>query len=63
MGKKDRFQIIYTQGIATTFQVVLDTETGILYLQANAGYGGGITPLLDADGKPARWLTSPEEQP
>ena len=45
MGKNDRFQIIYTQG-----------KPGIL----KAGVGrGGLTPLLDSEGRPMKWL--PEE--
>ena len=32
-------------------QVIVDKETGVNYLFIKAGYGAGLTPLLDADGK------------
>ena len=31
---------------------VVDKETGVNYLFFQRGYGGGLTPLLDSDGKP-----------
>ena len=60
MGRKDRFQVVYTQGVADVTRILLDTETGVLYLQSSYGYGGGITPLLDEAGKPMRWLAEKE---
>ena len=30
MGKNDRFQIIYTQGITDITRILLDTRTGVL---------------------------------
>jgi len=32
-------------------QILVDKETGVNYLVWKAGYAGGITPLLDSDGK------------
>lgn len=32
--------------------VITDTETGVQYLYAERSYSGGLTVLLDADGKP-----------
>ena len=32
--------------------VYVDRETGVNYLYIQVGYGGGLTPLLDVDGKP-----------
>ena len=32
--------------------IYVDRETGVNYLYLQVGYGGGLTPLLDADGKP-----------
>lgn len=55
MGKNDRFQIVYTQGVTEIIRILLDTATGVLYLQAISGYAGGITPLLDSQGQPMRW--------
>lgn len=47
-----RFEIIYSQGSARGLFVLRDRETGVQYLLAKFGYSGGLTPLLDADGKP-----------
>lgn len=55
MGNEKRFQLIYTQGISDVTRVLLDTATGMLYLEMHSGYAGGITPLLDAEGKPMKW--------
>jgi len=53
MGK-DRFDIKEKDGISlmTDAVVIVDKETGVNYLFVHRGYGGGLTPLLDADGKP-----------
>ncbi|MBR5269693.1 MAG: xylan 1,4-beta-xylosidase [Anaerotignum sp.] len=48
----DRFEKIYTQKMGTV-EILLDKETGVQYLICVNGYGGGVTPLLDKDGKPA----------
>ena len=52
--KDRRFTEIYTEGseFSTKFTILLDRETGIQYLFAKSGYGAGLTPLLDRDGKP-----------
>ena len=34
-----------------TRQIIVDKETGVHYLVWKAGYGAGITPLLDSEGK------------
>ena len=47
-----RFEQVYRQGAMTTTEVWVDRETGILYLFHQSGYAGGLTPLLDRDGKP-----------
>ena len=33
-------------------QILIDKETGVNYLLIKTGYGLGLTPLLDKDGKP-----------
>lgn len=52
----DRFEAVYEQedGIFTAdVKVILvDKATGVNYLFIKAGYGAGITPLLDENGKP-----------
>lgn len=52
MHKNDRFQRIYSQGVMTCTEVWIDTVTGVNYLYHQNGSSGGLTPLLDKDGKP-----------
>lgn len=51
---KDRFDIIERDGVTlmTDAMVIVDKETGVNYLFVHCGYGGGLTPLLDSEGKP-----------
>ena len=47
-----RFIKVFREGSLTeSIEVLLDTETGVNYLYISAGYGMGITPLLDGEGK------------
>ena len=50
--KEERFEKIYTQGVANVIEIWVDKETGVNYMYHACGYGGGLTPLLDRDGKP-----------
>ena len=52
MAKDDRFIKVYTQGTLTAMEIWVDKETGVNYLFHRDGYAGGLTPLLDKDGKP-----------
>ena len=52
MSKKERFEKQYTQGTLTVTEIWLDKETGVQYLFHASGSAGGLTPLLDRDGKP-----------
>lgn len=51
-----RFEVIYKDGHQIKDeglrQIIVDRETGVHYLVWARGYAGGITPLLDAEGKP-----------
>ena len=51
---KDRFDIQEKEGVSfmTDALVIVDKETGVNYLFVCRGDGGGLTPLLDANGKP-----------
>lgn len=61
MANKDkRFQRAYPNGKMSGIEIIIDTETGVNYLFAQAGYAGGLTPLLDKDGKPV--ITKIEEE-
>ena len=46
-----RFKRIFSEGKVTATEIWVDTETGVNYLYHCAGYSGGLTPLLDKDGK------------
>ncbi|NEU31744.1 hypothetical protein GN156_13315 [bacterium LRH843] len=47
-----RFEVIYKQGKLETFKIIRDNETGVLYMMNQSGYGGGITVMVDQEGKP-----------
>jgi len=47
-----RFEILEKEGFLEGTRIIVDTETGVQYLYVYSGYGGGVTPLLDRDGKP-----------
>lgn len=49
---KERFEKTYSQGAMNVTEVWVDTETGVNYLWHHSGYAGGLTPLLDREGKP-----------
>lgn len=53
--KKERFKVAYKEvtGLSDEAKVVLiDLKTGVNYLFMQSGYAGGLTPLLDENGKP-----------
>ena len=52
MKKNDRFEMVYHQGVVSTMEIWVDTETGVNYLYRRDGNSGGMTVLLDKDGKP-----------
>ncbi|MCE5189413.1 MAG: DUF6440 family protein [Eubacteriales bacterium] len=52
MRQDDRFIRIYSKGIGNANEIWVDRETGVNYLFHVSGYAGGLTPLLDRDGKP-----------
>ena len=58
MKKDKRFEKVYTQG-AGSVTVLVDKETGVNYLYYASGYGGGLTVLVDREGKP---ILSPIEK-
>ncbi|EAE1482391.1 DUF6440 family protein [Listeria monocytogenes] len=48
----ERFEKIYTQGKLNIMEIWVDKETGVQYVYHLSGYAGGMSPLLDAGGKP-----------
>ena len=52
MGKKEeRFVKVYSENLGSEY-ILVDKVTGVNYLFVQSGYAGGLTPLLDRDGKP-----------
>ena len=52
MEKQERFEVVYSQGKLNYVEVLVDKETGVNYIFRQCGYGGGLTVLLDENGKP-----------
>ena len=52
MAKENRFEKVYAQGKVDVIEILVDRETGVNYLYRTNGYAGGMTPLLDREGKP-----------
>ena len=53
--KEDRFVKVYSQSGGLTgnsMAIYVDKETGVNYLFSASGYAGGMTVLLDRNGKP-----------
>ena len=60
MAKKDkRFVKVYKQECGS-LEILVDKDTGVNYLFYSSGYSGGMTVLLDKDGKPV--ITPVEEE-
>ncbi|MBE6786355.1 MAG: xylan 1,4-beta-xylosidase [Ruminococcaceae bacterium] len=53
MAKDNRFEKVYSQSsFSGSTQILVDKETGVNYIYHSSGYGGGLSPLLDREGKP-----------
>ncbi len=52
MVANERFEKINSQGKLTNIEIWVDKETGVNYIYRQSGYSGGMTVLLDKDGKP-----------
>lgn len=54
MARKEyRFIKVFTESsFAESTEILVDAQTGVNYLYHAAGYGGGLTALLDESGKP-----------
>ncbi|MBQ2775737.1 MAG: xylan 1,4-beta-xylosidase [Clostridia bacterium] len=51
MAKEKRFEKTYSQDLGSV-AIYVDKYTGVNYLFVSSGYAGGLSPLLDRDGKP-----------
>ena len=56
MSKLERFEVVLKEGSSLTeagqIMILRDKETGVQYIWVKSGYAGGLSPLLDSDGKP-----------
>ena len=53
MAEDKRFVKTHSDGVfGSGFEIWVDTETGVNYVWRATGYAGGLTVLLDRDGKP-----------
>ena len=54
MAEEKRFRKVKKENVAfgETAIILQDTQTGVNYLFVQTGYAGGLTPLLDREGKP-----------
>lgn len=52
MAQEKRFVKIYSDGAFGSNEIWVDTKTGVNYLFHASGYAGGLTVLLDREGKP-----------
>ena len=52
--KEERFVVTYVHNSLSkgNTRILVDTQTGVNYLWHSEGYGAGLTPLLDREGKP-----------
>ncbi|MBR5310400.1 MAG: xylan 1,4-beta-xylosidase [Oscillospiraceae bacterium] len=51
MAKDKRFKKVYSQDLGS-IEIWVDKETGVNYFFHSSGYAGGMSVLLDKDGKP-----------
>ncbi len=53
MAKKEkRFVKVWNDGAFGSNEIWVDRTTGVNYLYHSGGYGGGLTVLVDREGKP-----------
>lgn len=66
---RKRFEKIHQEGMLSGMSIMRDNATGVLYLVAAEGFGGGVTVMVDRDGKPlvdeeyVAWLQTQPPQP
>ena len=49
--KEERFLRVHSENMGSE-QILVDKKTGVNYLFVQSGYAGGLTVLVDANGKP-----------
>ena len=57
----DRFvKVLEESGIITCSEVWVDTLTGVQYLYHASGSSGGLTVLVDSEGRPLHYRRTPD---
>ena len=59
MQSKKKLTKVYSQGTINVSEIWVDMETGVNYFYHAAGYSGGLSVLLDEEGKP---IVTPKEK-
>lgn len=49
---ENRFRKVYMD---YNNSILVDEETGVMYLYRGSGYGGGLTVMVNKDGTPLLW--------
>ena len=49
---KDRFKRVYSQGVLEFVEIWVDRETGVNYMYRMDTHAGGLTVMVDQNGKP-----------
>ncbi len=64
MSKKEKRFIVTEKesSLTNSVQVIVDKKTGVNYMWVTQGYAGGLTPLLDRDGRPVITTVTDFEQ-
>ena len=63
MAKKETdrcVKVLEESGFITSSEIWVDTQTGVQYLYHSSGNSGGLTVLVDADGKPLLYHRTPD---
>ena len=61
MAKKEQrfIKVMEESAFISSNEVLVDTQTGVQYLYHCAGQSGGLTVLVDAEGKPLLYRKTP----
>ena len=62
MSKEKRFIKTFSESAwSGNTEIWVDTKTGVNYIYHSTGYSGGLTPLLDREGKPVITIITKED--
>ncbi len=62
MAKKEQrfIKVMEESAFISSNEVLVDTQTGVQYLYHAVGSSGGLTLLVDAEGKPLLYRRTPD---